>query len=266
MGDPPPATARLALPSGEVHLWCTSLERLHDQALLTRYAALLSSDERARRDAFRFDEHRHEYLVTRALVRTVLSRYAATLPGDWRFRWNEYGRPDLDGGGPGLRFNLSNTAGLVVCLVAAGSEVGVDVERRDRAPAILELAPSVFSSCELAELRALRGAAQQDRALALWTLKEAYIKARGMGLAIDLAAFSFRFESDRIRVALDPSLHDDPGRWEFRLVDRGEYRIALALERTGAAAPRVRVWETTPLADASESPGERFAADAPVPR
>jgi 4'-phosphopantetheinyl transferase len=265
VGDPTPS-ARLALPSGEVHLWCTSLERAHDPALLARYAALLSGDERARHAAFRFDEHRREYLVTRALVRTVLSRYAATHPGAWRFTRNEYGRPELDDGGPGLRFNLANTAGLVVCLVAAGSEVGVDVERLDRAPAILELAPSVFSRRELAELGSQPGAARQDRAVALWTLKEAYIKARGMGLAIDLAAFSFRFEPDRIRVALDPSLRDDPVRWEFRLVDRGGHRIALALERIGTPALRLRVWETTPLVDAWEEPGERFGAEAPAPR
>ena len=62
---------------------------------------------------FRFEKDRHTSLVTRALVRTVLSRYADVSPGDWRFVANEYGSPEIDEPSEErcLRFNLSHTEG-----------------------------------------------------------------------------------------------------------------------------------------------------------
>ncbi len=75
------------------------------------------------------------YVATRALVRTVLSRYATVAPGEWRFAIGEHGKPrvaNLDVT-PSIYFNLANTAGLVVCAVSVAHElIGVDVERTDR--------------------------------------------------------------------------------------------------------------------------------------
>ncbi len=125
-------------------------------------------------------------------------------PHAWSFFVNEYGKPS-----PipdcGLRFNQSNSVELAVCLVASpgtlgphvssaasaatGIEVGVDVEPFSRAEEIVPLAPQVFSLAERAQLDALPVTDRPDRALSLWTLKEAYIKARGMGLSLPLAKF-----------------------------------------------------------------------------
>jgi len=70
--------------------------------------------------------------------------------------------------------------GLVVCLVAQGAEVGVDLESYERAGEIAELSERVFSPLELAQLEELHGSEKTNRALCLWTLKEAYLKAQGM--------------------------------------------------------------------------------------
>ena len=107
-------------------------------------ASLLSEGERARWQKFRFERNRREYLATRALVRTALSRHGATLPEAWRFSCNEFGKPATEPAS-GLHFNLANSLGLVVCLIAEGAEVGVDVESLERAEQIVELAPGVFS-------------------------------------------------------------------------------------------------------------------------
>ena len=187
-----------------LYLWCAYPEDLLTEATAHACASLLSEDERARWQAFRFDRDRREYLTTRALVRSALSHYHPIAPEAWRFQTNSHGRPQID---PdcGLRFNLSNFSDLVVCLISHESDVGVDVEPYENAEKIAELAPGVFSPVELAQLEALRGPEKLDRALSLWTLKEAYIKATGFGLSQPLNQFSFLFGgAEGIRLEMDP--------------------------------------------------------------
>jgi 4'-phosphopantetheinyl transferase len=240
------------LPSGEAHLWVARPEQIRDPELLLAYDALLTADEREKVARYRFEKDRHGSLVTRALVRTALSRYADVSPRDWRFVSNEYGRPEVQdpAGERALRFNLSHTNGLVVCLVSRDREVGVDVENRARRGELLEVADRFFSPFEVRALRALPPAQQLDRFFLYWTLKESYIKARGMGLAISLSAFSFDLDSpgEGIRILIDPSLHDDPGRWQFSALSVGRrHAIAAGVERMGEREVRILVRETVPL-------------------
>ena len=79
-----------------VHLWYTQSDDMTAPAALDAYLGLLSPDERTRHARFLNERARHEYLITRALCRTVLSRYADVAPADWRFRANQWGRPEID--------------------------------------------------------------------------------------------------------------------------------------------------------------------------
>jgi 4'-phosphopantetheinyl transferase len=144
----------------------------------------------------------------------------------------------------------------VVCLIAQGAEVGVDAEPIDRAEKVAELAPEVLSPLELAQLEALRGPEKLDRALSLWTLKEAYLKARGVGLSLPLNKFSFLFGgAEGIRLELDPYMGTEPGsRWRFCLLEHAGHRIALMAEP--ATVPELQVWEARPLL----APPTRLAA------
>jgi 4'-phosphopantetheinyl transferase len=237
-----------------LHLWYAHPEDL-TEAVTQACTSLLSEDERAQWQTFRFDRHRREYLTTRALVRTALSHYHPIAPEAWRFQTNPYGKPTVN---PdcGLRFNLSSSPGLVVCLIAQGVEVGVDAEPIERAEKVAELAPEVLSPLELAQLQGLPGPEKLDRALSLWTLKEAYTKAGGVGLSLPLNKFSFLFGGvEGIRLELDPCLGTEPGsRWWFCLVEHAGHRIALMAER--ATVPELQVWEARPLL----APPTRLAA------
>jgi len=237
-----------------LHLWYAYPKDLNE-AVAQACAPLLSEDERAQWQTFRFDRHRREYLTTRALVRTALSHYHPLAPQSWRFQTNPYGKPTID---PdcGLRFNLSNSPDLVVCLIAQGAEVGVDAEPIERAEKVAELAPEVLSPLELVQLEALRGLERLDRILSLWTLKEAYIKARGMGLSLPLSKISFLFGGvEGVRLELDQRLDAEPGsRWQFCLFEHAGHRIALMAER--AAVPDLQAWEARPLL----APPTRLAA------
>jgi 4'-phosphopantetheinyl transferase len=243
----------LALPAGEVHLWYVRPDAIEDAALLAAYDRLLTPAERARRDRYRFDRNKCEYLLTRALVRATLSRYAPVAPEAWTFRENQWGRPEIDGPGPDhawLSFNLSNTRGLIACVVAHPREIGVDVEDTERAGATVSIADRFFSPRECAALRALPEAARRDRFFDYWTLKEAYIKARGMGLAIPLHQFSFLLdEAPPIRIALEPELGDDASGWQFeQFALTPQHKTAVAVRRGHGGTARFVVRETVPLA------------------
>jgi 4'-phosphopantetheinyl transferase len=209
----------------------------------------LSEEERAQVQRFKFERSRRESLATRALMRTALSHHHPLAPQAWQFKLNAHGKPAIDTECEpecGLHFNLSNSAGLVVCLVAEGADVGVDVEAFKRADQILKLAPEVFSAAEKAQLETLDDAEKLDRALSLWTLKESYIKARGMGLALPLDKFSFVFGgAEGVRLEIDPSLGDAPERWRFCQLDHAGHRIAMMVERT--AADELETWEARPV-------------------
>ncbi len=244
----------LELPPDAAHLWYVFPEDVHDPYLLAAYHLLMSPEEAVQQARFRFPEGRHEYLVTRALVRAVLSAYAPVAPRAWQFVRNRHGRPEIAGpaGAPALRFNLSNTRGLIVCLVTQGREVGVDVEDTTRKGETVGVADRFFSPSEALALRALPASRQRDRFFDYWTLKEAYIKARGMGLAIPLDHFSFHLDEPAgIRIEFDPALPDDPERWQFCLWSPTErHRMAAALQKRRGERPlAVEIRKILPLED-----------------
>ena len=228
-----------------LHLWCACPDDLLDPAAAEACAALLNGEERARWQRFRPEQSRREYLATHALARTALSHYRSVAPQDWRFAANAYGKPAPE---PdcGLRFNLSNSAGLAVCLVAdRPMEVGVDVEAHARAGEIENVAQRVFSPAELAQLDGLAGREKLDRYLSLWTLKEAYVKARGMGMALPFGEISFLFEStNAARLEAAAGFDVDAGRWRFRFLDYAGHRIAMVAE--GAAGWGLELLEVRP--------------------
>jgi 4'-phosphopantetheinyl transferase len=241
------------LPIGddEIHVHHLLPDEITDGALLAAYERLLAPEEHARRARYRFEPSRREYLLTRALVRATLSRYAPVPPAAWTFRANAYGRPEI--ALPGLswlRFNLSNTHGLIACAVARDRDVGVDVEDPERPGETVEIAHHFFSPIEVAALRALPEDRRRARFFAYWTLKEAYIKARGMGLAIPLDQFSFLLdEPPPIRVAFDPRLGDDAAAWQFeQIAISPRHAAAVAVRRGAGPELRVSARRTVPLA------------------
>jgi 4'-phosphopantetheinyl transferase len=207
-----------ALSEGEAHIHYVLLDEAKGPDLERAYHALMNEDEARRHARYRFEKNRHEFLLTRALVRTTLSRYADVDPRDWQFASNKHGCPEVAGpaGAPKLEFNLSNTTGLVAIIVARSMHVGVDVEWMDRRTETVGIADRYFSKLEVAALRALPEDRQRYRFFQYWTLKESYIKGRKMGLAIPLQKFSFRLDQgDEIGIDIDPSLGDDASSWHF---------------------------------------------------
>jgi 4'-phosphopantetheinyl transferase len=246
------ADTLLDLDLGRVDLWFTFLDRVRDESLLTRYRGLLSSEERQQEKRFYFERDQHSYLVTRALVRTTLSRYAPVPAAQWIFQASPHGRPQIVNDHPLARrisFNISHTRGLVVLAVTSGQAVGVDIENTRVRQVAIEVADRFFSPQEVVDLRAAPAESQPERFFHYWTLKESYIKARGLGLSIPLEQFSFHFPHPAgVGIGFEPQLGDDPARWRFwQLRPAPDFLAAVCVERTQPLAPQLVLRSIVPL-------------------
>lgn len=169
---------------------------------------MLSPTEEQRCQRFLRPHLSHDFIVAHALVRTTLGHALGRSPRALRFTFNEHGRPHIDG----LHFNLSHTDGCIALALSFDMNVGIDVEAIKPRP-FHELAAHHFAPTEIAAL------AQADDPMAhfyaVWTLKESYIKARGMGLAIPLDGFGFSLSP--VALTIDPSkVRDTAARWSFK--------------------------------------------------
>jgi 4'-phosphopantetheinyl transferase len=137
--------------------------------------------------------------------------------------------------------------------VGRGRTVGVDVEYVDARKASVEVATRYFAPREVAALEAAPRELQDHLFFEYWTLKEAYIKARGMGLSLPLDKFSFHDSDGHVEIAIDPALEDDPMRWYFwQLRSTPQHLIALCVERISADAPRLGIRHCVPLLKVQE--------------
>ena len=241
----------LPLTPDHIDLWFTCVDDVSDAALLQQYRQLLTPTEQQAQKRFHFEKDRHRYLLTRALLRTVLSRYAPVAPQDWGFHTNAYGKPAIANDHPlaqHISFNVSHTHGLVLVGITQNSALGVDVENlRRRAP--LNAAAAYFSAAEATALAQLPEPLQADRFFQYWTLKESYIKARGMGLSIPLDQFSFDLSTQgRVSLSIDPRQSDSPTRWNlWQLRPTPEHLVAVCAERSVSHQQHIRLCKVVPL-------------------
>lgn len=208
--------------------------------------ALLDDEERANHARYRREEDRDLYVRAHALTRRALSSQVPSVgPSAWRFARKPNERPALEAGlagATGLRFNLTHTPGLVACVVSRAPEVGVDAECTTRLLDLGPVARTVYDDGELAALFALEAKALRARFFDLWTLKEAWLKARGFGFSCDPKnlAFSFDGEAREPRVRFDRAKlpAEREGAWAFGLCSpTPEHRLAVAVQCEGEGAP-----------------------------
>jgi 4'-phosphopantetheinyl transferase len=242
------------LQEGEAHVWLARPDEIRDPALLDRYRAILDAGELERHGRGRSEAIRRLFLVSHALVRTSLARYADISPESFEFSEGEHGRPEISSPDlhPRLRFNLSHTQGLAACIVAREIDCGVDVERVGRVKDLGGMARRVFSETERADLDALPEAAQQGRFTDYWALKEAYVKARGKGFQLPMRKISMQIgDDDRVAIAFASGFGDEPRDWQLALSrpgpGHGEYRLGVAMRRGRRADCRISVRQVVPL-------------------
>ena len=215
----------------EAHLWRLDL----DAAAADNGAAMtiLAADERARAARFHFERDRERFIAGRARLRRLLASYLDRAPAELVFAFGRHGKPALENSG--IEFNLSHSGGCALIAMARGRPVGVDVERIRGDFACEDIARRFFAPAEVDQLATLAPEAYATGFFRCWTRKEAYVKARGDGLTLEL---------DRFEVPLDPAARraiatcaDEPSetsRWGLREIAPGPgFLGALVVEGQG---------------------------------
>lgn len=133
-------------------------------------------------------------------MRARLSERAINIsPRDWRFDATPHGKPILRTSPVGLDVSLSHTRGMAAVAIASGREIGVDVESFQKPRDAIKVAERFFAREEVALLRAQSDPLlQSEMFFAIWTLKEAVLKADGRGLARGLDSFVVRLSPPAI--------------------------------------------------------------------
>ena len=200
------------LPANEIHLWFLEVDQdnpAHDAA----GEAILSAHELERAARFRFPRDRRLFRAAHTFLRETLGRYLHRSPAELTFLAGSHGRPELTGGE--LRFNLTHTNGFAACVITQHADCGVDAEPIDRTTDIELVSKNVFTDEERSAIHARPESQRAKQFFQFWTLKEAYIKARGLGLSLPLKEISFHVDDVEPTVSFGPRIADDPAHWRF---------------------------------------------------
>jgi len=246
-----------------VHVWCAALDVPESQ--VRSLWDTLTADERQRAERYIFEKDRTHFVVARGLLRVLLGRYLRQDPPHLRFTYGPHGKPALatDTGRATLCFNVSHSHGLALYAVTRSREVGVDVERIRPEVAQEKIAERFFSPREVTVLRALPTPLQATAFFACWTRKEAYIKAKGEGLALPLDQFDVSLAPGEpaalLRTAWDPQ---EAACWTLQdLAPASGYRAAVAV---AGHAWRLTCWDgPAAYLEVTNAPHVASQGDAP---
>ena len=224
--------SEFVLADGNVHVWRASLVPKSD--IISEFRALLSTDEIVRADRFHFEKHRVAFTVRRGILRQLLGKYLGRPPVTDTFPSNQYGKPGLPDSysHSDIHFSISHSAGVGLFAFSRGRDLGVDIEAVRTDIEYCALSERFFSKLERQTLRSLPPDRQCEAFFACWSRKEAYIKARGMGLSMPLDQFDVTLAPhDPARLIATRDNPANAASWTMYNIDAGqEYAGALAVE------------------------------------
>jgi 4'-phosphopantetheinyl transferase len=218
----------------DVHVWRAVLEQ--PLTMVDGLQQILSADERDRAARFHFEKDRSHFIVARGGLRKLLGRYLGIEPAKLRFAYADYGKPhlapDLARQAPRLKFNLAHSGGLAVYAITEIGEIGIDLEQVRPEFAGDDIARRFFSATEVAQLDQLPLDTRELAFFNCWTRKEAFIKAKGIGLSLALDQFDVALADDQEAALLRTRWDEnEAGRWSLRALEIGAgYVGAVAVE------------------------------------
>jgi 4'-phosphopantetheinyl transferase len=225
---PPPLLAKV------VHIWCASL-RTSSQRLNDSWNLLLEDEKRAA-DKFISVQARENFIISRGILRLLLSKYLGTAPEKLVFKQGRYGKPYVkqDTEQLPLQFNISHSKDLALFAFALHNQIGIDIEYIQEDFSCEEIAPQFFSKQENIVLSALPKEQQREAFFTCWTRKEAFIKSIGEGLSFPLDKFDVDLTANKENQPLPVYIHDEKNANRvyslYALYPARDYVAALALD------------------------------------
>jgi 4'-phosphopantetheinyl transferase len=179
------SVVRQSLLDGDVHVWLARL--IEDQSHTAEFFSLLDRHERTRATRFSYDRLRMHFVQSHGIARRILAEYAGVVdPADLVFTRSRHGKPKLIAPTSDLHFSLSHSGDRCILAVRFGQRLGVDLERVENFPYTLDIARRHFTVTETQMLARLSGRARSNYFFAMWSRKEAIVKAMGASLVRSL--------------------------------------------------------------------------------
>lgn len=216
----------------EVQLWLLPLDQPGEVAHLN---SLLAPEEQARAQRFLRPDHQCRFVVGRGLLRTLLGHYLAVEPQCLKFAYSPHGKPFVSWPPTNLTFNLSHSNALALYAFTLQRAIGVDLEQINKATSVLRLAERFLAPSEQLALQNLAPPLQTEAFFTCWTRKEAYLKARGTGLALPLNRFAVAVgPTEPARLLSVEGEPAEPTRWTFQALNLASgYAATLVGEGSG---------------------------------
>ena len=228
-----------------VHIWQIRYDECTKH--LVEIKSFLSGAEIKRAMKFHFKIDQNRFIVTRGLLKKILSRIISEPVGKISFNNNEYGKPYLKKNDLPF-FNVSHSGNLGLIAITNISEIGVDVEQYRINETTEDIARRFFSKDEVKSYLSLDLKQRQEGFFNCWTRKEAFIKAMGMGLSLSLQTFDVTLKpGEEVRLLNVRFKSENASNWILQdiRVDPG-YAAAFALK---AQNIEINYWNACKLSE-----------------
>lgn len=211
-----------ALNPKEVHLWSASLLVSNEQIL--KFERCLDERELTRANRYAMETARVRFICARAILKHLLAMYTGEEPTSIQFRLGPLGKPYLPTNSrPQLYFNSTDTQDEALFAFCFDAELGVDIEYKTRKVNHSIIVNRKFTPQEIQQYLALASEQRRDYFLSVWTRKEAYGKAIGVGIKYRLNQVNLVDAEDSVR----HSVRDDSGiEWEVVQIEPADDMIA----------------------------------------
>lgn len=184
-------SGRIHLDTGEVHLWCISLTA--SSQTITEMTDIISQEERDQAERFHAQSSRVGFILGRGSLRMLLGAYFDINPSSIQFEYSVAGKPLIinNSNDADIQFNYSQSENLGLIGITKDRCIGVDIEKIREDFDFKPIALRFFTTYEFSNLFQLPEGEQRSGFFRLWTAKEAYLKAIGVGLSGSLSRFDF---------------------------------------------------------------------------
>ncbi len=217
------------LEQNQVHIWRVNIDN-PTLNLDDLFSDVLSDDERKRVDRLKSEKDKRRFIVSRGLLRENLGNYIGTEPSDITFTYNKYGKPDLkpEHNQGNIKFNVSHSANLAIYAISQNREVGIDLEYIREVRTADKIIKRFFTQQETDFYYSQPEDKKKLAFFTLWTRKEAYSKARGMGIGLPSKEFDLNLAPTTVISTTDMKTES---KWSLVDIEIDEdYLAALATE------------------------------------
>jgi 4'-phosphopantetheinyl transferase len=184
------------LEQGGIHVWCAFY--YNNDHLLRQCCEVLTPAESEYVHYYKFSKDQDGFVVTRGLLRILLSSYLQTGTDELNIARHRKGKP-YQLNDPGLFFNISNSGDCCIFAFSRNGEVGIDIEKIRPLDDIDGLITTNFNPGEQDYINS-NAEERLSRFVKFWTLKEAFLKAIGEGMRLTPEKLEFSCGDDEFRL------------------------------------------------------------------